>query len=138
MKQRNLKKPFLVLTFIIFSFGCVSAQKTVIKGTVTDTNDQLMIGVNVLEKGTSNGTITDFDGNYQISVKNGDVLQFSYIGYVTQTITIVDQKSLNVVMAEDASQLDEVVVVGYGTQKKSHLTGSISKVVNDDLGQKNR
>ena len=84
---------------------------------------------------SSRGVATDFDGNYSINVSEGDVLQFSYIGYVTQTVVIGNQQTINVVLVEDAAQLDEVVVIGYGTQKKSLLTGAISKVVNEDLDQ---
>jgi len=131
MKQRNLKKPFLVLTFIIFSFGCVSAQKTVIKGTVTDTNDQLMIGVNVLEKGTSNGTITDFDGNYSLSVSTSATIVYSYIGYGTIEVNVGDQSTINVSLIEEAGSLDEIVLVGYGSQKRKNVTGAVSVV---DIG----
>ena len=84
---------------------------------------------------TTKGVTTDFDGNYSIKVNKGDVIQFSFIGYAAQKFTISDQKTINVSLAEDINQLDEVVVIGYGTQKKSHTTGSISKVVNDDLDQ---
>ncbi|MGY8946639.1 MAG: SusC/RagA family TonB-linked outer membrane protein, partial [Flavobacteriales bacterium] len=81
------------------------------------------------------GTTTDFDGNFSISVKSGDVLIVSYIGFLTQSITISNQTSLTIVLQSDASELDEVVVVGYGTQKKSNLTGAISKVTNEKLDQ---
>ncbi|MET2986088.1 SusC/RagA family TonB-linked outer membrane protein [Aureibaculum conchae] len=105
-------------------------------GTVIAEADQSPIpGATVLIVGASKGTTTDFDGNYSLEVKSGDVLQFSFIGYVSQTIIIEDQKTINISLAEDSNQLDEVVVVGYGTQKKSHLTGSISKVVNESLDQ---
>ncbi|MEM9685967.1 MAG: SusC/RagA family TonB-linked outer membrane protein, partial [Bacteroidota bacterium] len=78
---------------------------------------------------------TDFDGNYSIAVKNGDILQFSYLGFITQTIKISGHRSLNITLEEDVNQLDEVVVIGYGTQKKANLTGSISKVVNENLDE---
>ena len=116
---------------------CVFAQDSyTVTGTVLSQTDNLPIpGVNVLVVNTTKGTATDFDGNYSINVSNGDILQFSYVGYVTQLVTIKGQKSVSVSLIEDANQLDEVVVIGYGTSKKSHLTGSISKVVNEDLGQ---
>jgi Outer membrane receptor proteins, mostly Fe transport len=85
--------------------------------------------------GTSKGTSTDFDGNYKIKVKEGELLQFSYLGFVTQTIPYVNQKTINVALEDAQNTLDEIVVVGYGTQKKSHLTGAISKVKNDNLDQ---
>ncbi len=107
-----------------------------ITGTVVSAVDQQPIpGVNVIIQNTTKGTTTDFDGNYQIEVKSGDVLVFSYIGFTTKVVIIDNQTTLNVTLSEDAAKLDEIVIVGYGTQKKSHLTGAISKVVNDDLDQ---
>ena len=81
------------------------------------------------------GSETDLDGSFTIQVKKGDVLEFSYLGFSTQKFTIDNQKNLNVVLEEDNSILDEIVVVGYGTQRKSHLTGAISKVKNEKLDQ---
>lgn len=107
-----------------------------IKGTVVSATDNIPIpGVNVVILNSSKGVTTDFDGNYQIEAIKGDVLQFSYIGFVTQTKIVGGQTIINISLAEDLAQLDEVVVIGYGTQKKSHLTGSISKVVNESLDQ---
>ncbi len=106
-----------------------------LSGTVTDANNVPIPGANIVIANTTKGTQSDFDGNYTISVSSGDVLRFSYIGYSTQTITVATQKTVNITLNEDASQLDEVVVVGYGTQKKSTVTGSISKVVNETLDQ---
>ncbi len=114
-------------------FLAVSAQT--VSGTVTDSNGPLP-GANVLVKGTTNGTQTDFDGNYSIdNVENSATLVFSYIGFSSQEIAVNGQSSINAVLSEDASQLDEVVVIGYGTQKKSTITGSISKVTNETLDQ---
>ncbi|WP_178986129.1 SusC/RagA family TonB-linked outer membrane protein [Winogradskyella helgolandensis] len=126
-------------TLIIFVLMCFSlnAQEVVnVKGQVVSTTDGMAVpGVNIIIVNTTKGTTTDFDGNYQIQVSKGDVLQFSYLGFATQLVTVGDATTINVSLAEDASLLDEIVVIGYGTQKKSHTTGSISKVVNDDLGQ---
>ena len=97
-------------------------------GTVTDETNMPVPGANVVIQNTTTGTSTDFDGNYSITVKNGDVLEFSYIGYAKKSVTINGQQTLDVVLAEDASQLEEVVVVGYGSQKKSDITGSVSSV----------
>jgi len=80
--------------------------------------------VNIAVLNTARGIQTDFDGNYTIAVSDGEVLQFSYIGYSTQTVTINGQSSLNIVLLEDASQLEEVVVIGYGSRKKSDLLGN--------------
>lgn len=106
-------------------------QKT-ITGTVVDEQNLPLIGVNILVKGTTIGTVTDFDGNFQIDVPANGVIKFSFIGYVDQEITIGNETTLNIVLKEDVQGLNEVVVVGYGTQKKSDLTGSVSTVdVND-------
>ena len=92
-------------------------------------------GVSIVVVKTNKGTETDFDGNFSIEVAEGDVLQFSYLGYTSETVIISNQKSLSINLSEAADSLDEVVVVGYGTQKKSHLTGAISKVKNESLDQ---
>lgn len=102
-------------------------------GTVTDETSMPVPGANVVIQNTTTGTSTDFDGNFSITVSNGDVLEFSSIGYATKAINITGQQTLNVVLAEDASQLEEVVVVGYGTRKKSHLTGAVAKIGGDDV-----
>ena len=91
-----------------------------------------MIGVSVLEKGTTNGVITDLDGNYTLSVNEGATIVFSYIGYVTQEKKAA-AGTMNIVLKEDNKTLDEVVVVGYGVQKKSSVTGAISSVKAEDF-----
>lgn len=126
-----LKRLLLFGAFICFS----AASAQTISGTVTDSSGPLP-GASVVVKGTTTGTQTDFDGNYTIdNVDNAATLVFSYIGFSTQEIAVNGQGVINVILAEDASQLDEVVVVGYGTQKKSTITGSISKVTNETLDQ---
>ncbi|GAK35906.1 TonB-dependent receptor [Bacteroides graminisolvens DSM 19988 = JCM 15093] len=95
-----------------------------------------MIGVNVLIKGTTNGTITDIDGNYKLtSVSEKSVLVVSYIGYLTQEIVIGNQSVINVTLLEDTKKLDEVVVIGYGVVKKRDLTGSVSSVKADEIAK---
>jgi len=84
-------------------------------------------------KGTTRGVITDFDGNYTIKVKNGDVLEFSSVGFTSKSVTIKGQKTINVTLEEDSNTLDEVVVIGYGSRKKSDLTGSVSSVKSEEL-----
>lgn len=103
-----------------------------ITGTVIDELGEPIAGANVVEKGTTNGIMTDMDGNYSLTVPQGAVVQFSYIGYVTQDVKITDQRIVKVKLSEDAQKLDEVIVVGYGTAKKSDLAGS---VVRADLGK---
>lgn len=111
-----------------------SAQNMTINGVAKDQSGEPLIGVNVMEKGTSNGTITDAYGKYNLSVKGQKpVLVFSYIGYQTLEIPVSDQKVINVTMKEDSEELEEVVVIGYGTAKKKDLTGAISTVKTDNL-----
>ncbi|MGJ8593202.1 MAG: SusC/RagA family TonB-linked outer membrane protein [Aquaticitalea sp.] len=132
----NLNFKLTLFLFAILNVSLFAQDSYPLKGTVTSAVDQLPIaGANVIIPNTTRGTSSDFDGNFEISVKEGDVLQISYVGYVSQTVIITNQQTLNIALTEDAAKLDEVVVIGYGTQKKSHVTGSISKVVNDDLGQ---
>ena len=132
----NLKVKLITIVALFFSVMIFAQDSYILKGTVTSGADNMPIpGANIIVVGTTKGASTDFDGNYQLEVKSGDVIQFSYIGYVTQTVIIEAQKTLNVKLAEDTNTLDEVVVVGYGTQKKSHLTGSVSKVKNENLDQ---
>ncbi len=133
--QMNLKTKLTLVAVMLFNITLFAQNEYVLSGSVVDADNVPIPGTNVIIVGTIKGAATDFDGNYQISVKSGDVLQFSYIGYVTKTVIIADQKSLNVVLTEDSAQLDEVVVVGYGTQKKSTVTGAISKVTNEKLDQ---
>ena len=124
---------------VIFLLACFSlaAQETVaVKGQVVSKVDGLPIpGVNVIILETTKGTSTDFDGNYQLQANKGDILQFSYVGFATQLITVGNESTINVTLVEDANTLDEIVVIGYGTQKKSNITGAISKVKNEDLDQ---
>jgi TonB-linked SusC/RagA family outer membrane protein len=104
-----------------------------ITGTVVDQTGEPVIGANIREKGTTNGTVTDADGKFSLTVSNSAVLQVSFIGFLTQDVTVGNQTELNVTLVEDTQSLDEVVVVGYGTQKRSTLTGSVAAVKSDQL-----
>ncbi len=105
-----------------------------VSGTITDTEGQPLPGANVLEKGTTNGTQSDFDGNFILNVSNRDViLVISYLGFKTREIPLSGQSTLSVQLAEDAAGLDEVVIVGYGVQKKANITGAITSVKVDEL-----
>ena len=104
-----------------------------ITGVITDQNKEPIIGANVLVKGTTNGTITDLDGKFTLQVPEQAVLEISYIGYITNEISVKDKIHLTVQLKEDAQNLDEVVVVGYGTMKKSDLTGSVSSLSTEDI-----
>lgn len=106
-----------------------------ITGTVVDANGEPVIGANVLVKGTTTGTITDFDGNFVLDAKAGATLEVSYIGYVTQTVKAA--RGMRIVLQEDAQSLEELVVVGYGVQKKKLVTGATVQVKGDDLTKLN-
>lgn len=112
----------------------VTQQNSTITGTIVDERGEALIGVNVLEKGTTNGTITDFDGRFSLNLSSKDaVLVVSYIGYKTQEITTNGRTEIKLTLLEDSETLEEVVVVGYGTQKKVNLTGSVSSVSAKDI-----
>ena len=129
MKITLLKRLLLFGAFI--GFSTVSAQT--VSGTVTDSSGPLP-GASIVVKGTTNGTQTDFDGNYSLDdVDSSATLVFSYIGFATQEIELNGQETLNVTLEEDASQLEEVVVVGYGTQKRANLTGAVAKIGGEDI-----
>ena len=105
------------------------AQNKTVSGIVVDKAGEAVIGASVLVKGTSNGTITDFDGKFTLSnVPEKGIITITYIGYEGQDISIAGKNTLKVILAEDTETLDEVVVVGYGTQKKTDLTGSVMSV----------
>ena len=129
---KKLRK-LLIVTFSILSITAF-AQQSGISGTVTSQSGLPLPGVNILQKGTGNGVVTDFDGKYQIKLVSGSrTLVFSYLGFVTQEVAIGDNITLNITLEEDTQKLDEVVVVGYGTQKRSDLVGSVGSVKGDDL-----
>ena len=130
-----MKKSYFLLFLALITTALLNAQNSEVNGSVSGLDGLSIPGANVLIQGSSTGTTTDFDGNFSISVKSGDVLIVSYIGFLTQSITISNQTSLTIILQSDTSELDEVVVVGYGTQKKSNLTGAISKVTNEKLDQ---
>ncbi len=108
-----------------------------VTGIVKDVNGESIIGANVVEKGTTNGTITDMDGKFTITVSKGAILEVSYIGYLSHNITVGNENSYTVSLKEDTQSLDEVVVVGYGTMKKKLATGATLQVKGDDLAKLN-
>lgn len=130
----NLKQNIIVLLVLLFNISLFAQGEYTIKGIVTSQADNTTLpGVTYRIVNTDKGGATDFDGNFEIKVQKGDVLEFSYLGYVKQLVAIEDQKTLSISMVEDTTSLDEIVVVGYGTRKKSHLTGAISKIGGDDV-----
>lgn len=133
MKNNGVKRLAMSALFLLAGMPFLLAQSQIkVSGKVTDDLKESMIGVSVFEKGTTNGVITDLDGNYMLSVKEGAVIVYSYIGYVTQEKKAVPGV-MNVTLKEDTKTLDEVVVVGYGVQKKSSVTGAISQVKAEDM-----
>jgi len=129
----NLKSKLMLIVMLLCNIAIFAQDGYVLSGTITDEANVPIPGVNVIIANTSRGTSADFDGNYSIEVSNGDVLQFSSLGYATQSITIDGQQSLNVSLAEDSAQLDEVIVVGYGTQKRANITGAVAKVGGEEV-----
>lgn len=130
---RNLKKAVLLTFFALVSSSVLYAQAQV-KGTITDASGSPLIGVNVIEKGTTNGTVTDLDGSFALGVQSSrSVLTLSYIGFQSQEIPVGNQTQFSIVMVEDTRSLDELVVVGYGTQAKKDITGSVAVVKAEDL-----
>ena len=129
----NLKKHVLSVLLLVAVPICAIAQNVTVKGQVKDDAGEPLILVNVLQLGTSNGTVTDMDGNYSISVPSNSTLQFSFMGYQTQEVAVSGRTTINVTLAEDAELLDEVVVIGYGVQKKSDLSGAVASVRSDAL-----
>ncbi len=123
----------LLLAIIILLGGAVSAQVNV-KGKVTDDKGEELIGANIIVKNSTTGTITEYDGTYELQVPDGFVtLVFSYTGYTTQEVPLRGNTQLDVVLREQAQLINEVVVVGYGTQRKSDLTGSVTTVKSDEI-----
>lgn len=128
-----MKTRFTLLLIFLFSV-CAFSQDISITGTVVSAEDNIPVpGVNVIVKGTTRGVSTDFDGNYTINVNRGETLEFSSLGFKTVLITIQNQTTINVSLESDIEALNEVVVIGYGTQKKADLTGAITTVKSESI-----
>lgn len=124
----------MLLTLVFLLAGqMLFAQSKQVAGVVKDVTGETVIGASVVEKGTTNGTITDFDGNFKLTVSDKAVLQISFVGYQTQEINTAGKTSFVVTLKEDSEMLEEVVVVGYGAQKKESVVGAISQVSSKDL-----
>lgn len=127
-----MKHLFLLLTLLSFSLIALAQQK--VTGKVKDSSGEPVIGASVVVKGNNTmGTITDFDGNFMLDVPTKSVLVISYIGYVTQEVSTAGKKSLEIILKEDTKTLDEVVVIGYGTQRKGDVTSSVASVKADNF-----
>ena len=124
-----MSKRFITVLLVFLALGAQAFAQSAVSGKVTDQSGEPLVGVNVLVKGTTNGTMTDLDGNYSLSnLRQGAVLVFSSIGYAAQEITVGNQRTVNVQLKDDAAFLDEVVVVGYGTARKKDVSGAIASV----------
>ncbi|MGP1622431.1 SusC/RagA family TonB-linked outer membrane protein [Bacteroides heparinolyticus] len=133
MKNNAVKRLVVSVAFLLMCIPFMLAQGHIkVTGRITDELNEPMIGVSVLEKGTTNGVITDMDGNYALSVREGAIIIYSYIGYITQEKKAV-AGVMDITLKEDSKTLEEVVVVGYGVQKKSSLTGAVSSVKAEDM-----
>ncbi|MDO7174025.1 SusC/RagA family TonB-linked outer membrane protein [Mariniflexile sp. AS56] len=132
MKKKQLFFKLIFLSFILLSFTSNGQNKNV-SGNVTDLAGIPLPGVNVLVKGTKKGSSTDFDGNYNISVVTGQTLLFSYVGFKTKEVVVGSINTYSVILETDNAQLDEIIVVGYGSQRKSDITGAVSSVAKERL-----
>src|SRR5574344_1989578 len=124
-----------IVVVLIFLFGSVSlfAQQVLVRGIVKDASGEPIIGASLLEIGTTNGTVTDFDGNFELHVASNPKLQVSYLGYQTQEIIANGKAPMVVILKEDSYALGEVVAIGYGSQKKKEVTGSVASVKAEDF-----
>lgn len=136
--MQKYKMPISRLRMMVCLIGmllpmCMFAQQITVQGVVKDQTCETVIGASVMEKGTTNGTITGIDGDFSLNMSPNGTLVVSFVGYKTQEVQVKGQKQLQVVLSEDAEMLDEVVVIGYGTMKKSDLTGAVSSIGNKDI-----
>ena len=136
-QKRVLRAMKVLVLLLACVFGSAVAQEnSIVKGTVIDGSGEPLVGVSILVKGTTTGVVSGLDGSFTISVRNGETLVFSYVGYIKQEKLVGKEKNLKIVLQEDAKSLEEVVVVGYGTQKKVNLTGAVSSITAEELVNK--
>lgn len=139
MNSKNFKSAIkrsllhgLLAVLTVFSVAATAKAQSV-TGTVTSTDGEPLVGVTVIVEGTTKGASTDFDGNYKIDAKRGQTLQFSYVGFKKEKIKVGDQSVINVTMGEDNSVLDEVIVVGYGTQRRRNIVGAVENLSGKEI-----
>lgn len=132
IRMKNSKSLLSIITLLFLSTALMA--QIAVKGVVTDAKGETIIGATVLEKGTNNGTITNFDGEFSLTLRNSNsIIEITYVGYVKQEVKPAGRAVLKVVLQEDTKALEEVVVVGYGVQKKTSVTGSVSSVAAENL-----
>ena len=129
---KSIQKPLMAL-FLLCLFPLGALAQSLIKGTVKDVSGDPIIGASVKVQGSKSGVITDFDGNFSVQANNNATLVISYIGYTTETVKVAGRNNISVILKEDTQTLNDVVVIGYGVQKKSDLTGAVASVKADDL-----
>jgi TonB-linked SusC/RagA family outer membrane protein len=128
-----LSKSIRFLLCFLFIPLLLSAQNITVTGTVKDATGETLIGVNVAEKGTGNGISTNLEGKYTLSVPSNSTLEFTYLGYITQSIAVQGRQQINVILEEDTKTLEEVVVIGYGVQRKEAVTGSVASISGENI-----
>lgn len=133
LREKDSGRKILLLLVLFLSSAAMFAQKIPVSGTISDHLGDPLPGVNVAEKGTTNGTITDVNGQFTLSVQEGAVLTVSFVGYATQEIKVKGRRNLSITLSEDTELIDEVVVVGYATQKKATVAAAVSTVNSNDL-----
>lgn len=129
---KSIQKPLMAL-FLLCLFPLGALAQSLIKGTVKDVSGDPIIGASVKVQGSKSGVITDFDGNFSVQAENNATLVISYIGYTTETVKVAGKNNLSITLKEDAQTLNDIVVIGYGVQKKSDLTGAVASVKAEDL-----
>ncbi len=130
----NRLKLIFLISFLVFGYSFAQAQTTKVSGIVTNAQSQSPLpGVNILIKGKNAGTVSDFDGAYELTVTKGDILIFSTLGFDTQEVLVGDQTTIDIILNENVSQLDEVIVVGYGSQKRLEVSGSVASVKGEEV-----
>jgi len=133
MRKTLFRKMTALALSLLVGWSLAAQQRVTISGVVTDDQNEPMIAAGVVQKGTTNGTITDLDGNFTITVPVGAVIEFSSVGFITQEFVATQTEKVNIMMITDTQMIEETVVVGYGVQKKSDVTGSISQVKSEDI-----
>jgi TonB-linked SusC/RagA family outer membrane protein len=139
--NKPVKQSFVILSLSALlcvgsAFGMYAQQPDILTGQVVATNGEAIIGANVIIKGTFTGTVTDYDGNFSIEASPDAILEVSYIGYVKKEVAVENRKTLRIVLTEDSKTLDEVVVVGYGVQKKANLSGAVQAVSGEAIANR--